>query len=165
MAGNTAAPLPPTPARALLWHAITLPILIAVLYKVFSPTTSLDSPPTILEDHEIFSLVLPATYTHPTADAVQYARIPASHLNATPDASRADTTAVILNWSRLPNVRALAALLCDAALVDIIARVVIWNNSPRALRAEVPSLPSAALIEPPTRTARTSHARMANCRS
>ena len=41
-----------------------------------------------------------------------------------------DTTAVILNWSRLENVIMLSRLLCDPSLEAVIAKVIIWNNNP-----------------------------------
>ncbi|KAG2154546.1 hypothetical protein DEU56DRAFT_769149 [Suillus clintonianus] len=44
-----------------------------------------------------------------------------------------DVTAVILNWSRLPNVVQIASLLCSPWLEDVIAEVVVWNNNPREI--------------------------------
>ncbi|KZS93301.1 hypothetical protein SISNIDRAFT_485569 [Sistotremastrum niveocremeum HHB9708] len=41
-----------------------------------------------------------------------------------------DTTAVILNWSRLPNVILIVSLLCSNSLSGIIAAIHIWNNQP-----------------------------------
>lgn len=52
----------------------------------------------------------------------------------------ADTTAVILNWSRLPNVVRIADQLCDQSLENTIATILVWNNSPRALSQEVGTL-------------------------
>ncbi|KAI0034001.1 hypothetical protein K488DRAFT_18652, partial [Vararia minispora EC-137] len=48
----------------------------------------------------------------------------------------ADTTAVILNWSRFPNVRTIVRALCSAELADIFREVLVWNNNPRELRYE-----------------------------
>lgn len=48
----------------------------------------------------------------------------------------ADTTAVILNWSRFPNVVRIVALLCSPLLEDTIATVFIWNNNPLQLLFE-----------------------------
>ncbi|KAI5836061.1 hypothetical protein K523DRAFT_400368 [Schizophyllum commune Tattone D] len=50
--------------------------------------------------------------------------------------SKPDTTAVVLNWSRLPNVIRIASLLCENTLDDVIASVVVWNNNPMALTYE-----------------------------
>ncbi|KAF9055829.1 hypothetical protein BJ165DRAFT_451935 [Panaeolus papilionaceus] len=44
-----------------------------------------------------------------------------------------DTTFVILNWSRLPNVNKIISNVCDNLLEDVISSVTVWNNSPRAL--------------------------------
>lgn len=52
----------------------------------------------------------------------------------------ADTTAVILNWSRLPNVVRIVGQLCDQSLDNTIATIVVWNNSPRTLSQEVCTL-------------------------
>ena len=54
--------------------------------------------------------------------------------------SKPDTTAVVLNWSRLPNVIRIASLLCENTLDDVIASVVVWNNNPMALTYEVRTL-------------------------
>ncbi|KAI5121296.1 hypothetical protein M0805_003765 [Coniferiporia weirii] len=43
---------------------------------------------------------------------------------------RPDTTAVVLNWSRLNNVILIAELLCGPWLENTIAQVFIWNNNP-----------------------------------
>jgi hypothetical protein len=48
-----------------------------------------------------------------------------------------DTTAVILNWSRLPNVVRIANVLCDKSLENTIATVLVWNNSPQELTEKV----------------------------
>lgn len=47
-----------------------------------------------------------------------------------------DTTAVILNWSRLPNVIQLAKVMCGS-LQDTLAEVFIWNNNPDPLNESV----------------------------
>lgn len=41
-----------------------------------------------------------------------------------------DTTAVVLNWSRFPNVQRIASLLCSPDLDHVIKEVFIWNNNP-----------------------------------
>ena len=47
-----------------------------------------------------------------------------------PSGLEADTTAVILNWSRLENVVLIAAALCRGWLDDVISQVFVWNNNP-----------------------------------
>jgi hypothetical protein len=49
-----------------------------------------------------------------------------------------DTTVVILNWSRLPNVIHLARIMCSS-LQDTVMEVFVWNNNPTALTQEVGS--------------------------
>ncbi|KAF9454170.1 hypothetical protein P691DRAFT_656895 [Macrolepiota fuliginosa MF-IS2] len=46
-----------------------------------------------------------------------------------------DTTAVILNWSRLPNVVQIVKIMCTS-LQDTLAEVLIWNNNPQPLISE-----------------------------
>ena len=48
-----------------------------------------------------------------------------------------DTTAIILNWSRFPNVKRIASLLCSPILDSVIAEVFIWNNSPNKITHDV----------------------------
>src|ERR1700685_4072515 len=43
-------------------------------------------------------------------------------------ASLPDTTAIVLNWSRLPNVIRIVSLLCSTRLHDTIAEIVVWYN-------------------------------------
>jgi hypothetical protein len=47
-----------------------------------------------------------------------------------------DTTAVVLNWSRLPNVILITTLLCLPSLEQTISNIVIWNNNPNVILAE-----------------------------
>ncbi|KAF8718919.1 hypothetical protein AX14_011662 [Amanita brunnescens Koide BX004] len=44
-----------------------------------------------------------------------------------------DTTAVILNWSRLANVVKIVSVFCQPQLQGTIAQIFIWNNSPHKL--------------------------------
>jgi hypothetical protein len=48
-----------------------------------------------------------------------------------------DTTVVILNWSRFPNVINITSVLCHPELADIIAEIFIWNNSPNSISLTV----------------------------
>lgn len=70
---------------------------------------------------------LPATYLN----AKSYARV-----NSRPRGSP-DTTAIILNWSRLPNVIRIVRLLCSARLEHTIKEVVVWNNNPTQVHPRV----------------------------
>ena len=48
-------------------------------------------------------------------------------------------SAIILNWSRFRNVVSIVSGFCDPRLQDVIAEIVVWNNSPRKTSAEVSS--------------------------
>ena len=60
-----------------------------------------------------------------------------AHLPPPPAGAQPDTTAIVLNWSRLPNVQRIAATLCAPALAGIVAQVFIWNNSPTRISYDV----------------------------
>ncbi|KAF8506627.1 hypothetical protein F5888DRAFT_1603010 [Russula emetica] len=44
-----------------------------------------------------------------------------------------NTVAVVLNWSRFPNVRRIVSLLCSPELDSFMKRVLVWNNNPKPL--------------------------------
>lgn len=44
-----------------------------------------------------------------------------------------NTVAIVLNWSRFPNVRRITSLLCSSELDSFMKRVLVWNNSPKPL--------------------------------
>ena len=44
-----------------------------------------------------------------------------------------NTVAVVLNWSRFPNVRRIVSLLCSLGLDSFMKRVLVWNNNPKPL--------------------------------
>ena len=46
-------------------------------------------------------------------------------------------SAIVLNWSRFRNVVLIVSGLCDPRLQDVIAEIVVWNNSPRKIPHEV----------------------------
>jgi hypothetical protein len=60
-----------------------------------------------------------------------------------------DTTAVILNWSRLSNVVDIASVLCHPDLRDVISEVFVWNNNPTPISQSV-SLPQGVSDKPST---------------
>ena len=51
--------------------------------------------------------------------------------------ARRDTVAVVLNWSRFPNVRRIVSLLCSSELDSFMKRVLVWNNSLKPLTYQV----------------------------
>ena len=48
-----------------------------------------------------------------------------------------NTTVVILNWSRIANVKYIISNVCDHLLDDTIANIIIWNNNPTPLALKV----------------------------
>ena len=50
---------------------------------------------------------------------------------------RGDTTAIVLNWSRLSNVIKITSILCLPQLDETVAQVVIWNNGPQRINQSV----------------------------
>jgi hypothetical protein len=70
------------------------------------------------------------TYVPAASGEIHYRR-PELRLPDSPD-----TTAVILNWSRLPNVIQLVKIMCNS-LQDTLAQVFVWNNNPLPLNSEV----------------------------
>lgn len=48
-----------------------------------------------------------------------------------------NTTVVILNWSRIANVKQIISNVCDHLLDDTVANIIIWNNNPTPLAFKV----------------------------
>ena len=48
-----------------------------------------------------------------------------------------NTTVVILNWSRIANVKQIVSNVCDHLLDDTVANIIIWNNNPDPLAFKV----------------------------
>ena len=48
-----------------------------------------------------------------------------------------NTTVVILNWSRIVNVKQIVSNVCDHLLDDTVANIIIWNNNPTPLAFKV----------------------------
>ncbi|THH21210.1 hypothetical protein EW146_g300 [Bondarzewia mesenterica] len=74
----------------------------------------------------------PASY-RPNAEALFFPFSLLTPDNAYELGKSPDTTAVILNWSRFPNVQRITSLFCGPELDGIIKEVIVWNNNPKAL--------------------------------
>ncbi|KAI9056995.1 hypothetical protein FKP32DRAFT_1661484 [Trametes sanguinea] len=86
----------------------------------------------LLADIDFVPRSLPVTFRANVTELESYERV-----SVVQDATDApDTTAVIMNWSRFPNVMLITSLLCSPWLDNTIAQVFIWNNSPRRLKYE-----------------------------
>ena len=46
-------------------------------------------------------------------------------------------SAVVLNWSRFQNVVLIVSSMCGPSLQDVISEIIVWNNSPERISAEV----------------------------
>jgi hypothetical protein len=126
-----------TGSRVLLWLTVTLPLVLSVLSKILIAR----SPPLALNEGlghpQEFNLTLPTTYGVSDLDAGVFERVN-TVLGVNADVQlMPDTTAIVLNWSRLTNVKNIASLLCHPTLDGIIAEVFIWNNSPKKISHKV----------------------------
>ena len=50
---------------------------------------------------------------------------------------KSGVSAIILNWSRFRNVVLIVSSMCDPSLRDVISEIIVWNNSPQGISAEV----------------------------
>ncbi|KAI0715028.1 hypothetical protein C8Q76DRAFT_729276 [Earliella scabrosa] len=127
--------------RAQIFRAvqtIAVPVLLGLIVRRIWPDQQEQTPPSLylplLADIDFVPRTLPVTYRDDISDFDAYERVSVLH-NAT-TAGKPDVTAVVLNWSRFPNVMLIASLLCSPWLEGTIAEVFIWNNSPRRLTYE-----------------------------
>lgn len=51
--------------------------------------------------------------------------------------AKSGVSAVILNWSRFENVVLIVSGLRDPSLRNVVSEIIVWNNSPREISAEV----------------------------
>ncbi|KAI0361054.1 hypothetical protein OH77DRAFT_1492195 [Trametes cingulata] len=120
--------------RAL--QTIAVPLLLAYVVRQFVGEQKEQTPPSLytplLADIDFVPRRLPVSYRADNAELQAFERISVAQ-NVT---GQADTTAVILNWSRFPNVLLIASLLCGPWLDDTIAQVYIWNNHFKRLTYE-----------------------------
>ncbi|KAH9951005.1 hypothetical protein B0H21DRAFT_720924 [Amylocystis lapponica] len=128
--------MPPLPS----WHqvfrllkTVAVPLALAGVVNYFLPPKAKnDVPPPslyhpILGDIGFLPRKFPVTYRIDSTDFMDYERIQNASVSVP------DTTAVVLNWSRFPNVLLITSLLCGPWLDSVISEVIIWNNSPRPM--------------------------------
>ena len=106
--------------------------IIVLVFGILAARRELIWPSVPWQRLDIPACDLPATYL--SAKSVAYARVNSTSLRL---GGSPDTTAIILNWSRLPNVIRIVSLLCSAQLEDTIKEVVVWNNSPTQIHPRV----------------------------
>ncbi|KAI0314766.1 hypothetical protein OF83DRAFT_1135307 [Amylostereum chailletii] len=130
------APRPPPHgfnSLILLVPALAFALLVGSIWshnidRTTCADPSLLSTQTPLLQIETASRSPPVSYNPSSPDSAHHSSIP-GRLTA-PHPSQPDTTAVVLNWSRFPNVRRIVALLCSPELSGTIAQIVVWNNNP-----------------------------------
>ncbi|KAI0937019.1 hypothetical protein AcV5_005015 [Taiwanofungus camphoratus] len=111
-------------------QTIAVPILFSFVINHFASKTKDSGPPPstfvpILRDIGFVPRKFPVTYRLDSSDFQDYERVQDVTTGAP------DTTAVVLNWARFPNVLLITSLLCGPWLDDTISQVYIWNNSPK----------------------------------
>ncbi|KAL6307702.1 hypothetical protein BKA93DRAFT_767442 [Sparassis latifolia] len=116
-------------------QTLAVPVIFGLVVKYLVPKSDDNTlPPSlylpILADIGFVPRSFPVTYRLDGYDFKHYERIQNVSFSVP------DTTAVILNWSRFPNVLLITSLLCGDWLGDVIVEVSIWNNNPRQLTYE-----------------------------
>jgi len=118
-----------------LVQTLAVPIIFGLVLKYALPKSDSNAPSPslyvpILADIGFTPRSFPSTYRVDSDDVTQYERV------QNVSSGVPDTSAVVLNWSRFPNVLLITSLLCGEWLDDVISEVFIWNNNPRALTYE-----------------------------
>ncbi|RPD82179.1 hypothetical protein L226DRAFT_497325 [Lentinus tigrinus ALCF2SS1-7] len=119
-------------------ETIAVPVLLGLVARHFWGDQQEQTPPSLylplLADIDFAPRKLPVTYRTGIPEFDTYERV--SALPNVTNEGTPDVTAVILNWSRFPNVMLITSLLCAPWLNGTIAEVFIWNNNPRRLTYE-----------------------------
>ena len=125
-------------------QTITVPLILAFFAREITKRFSSDEPahtknpslysPLLQDIGFRADAIYPEAFTVDSPAFKDFERVPAIRAAST---GRPDTTAVVLNWARFPNVLLITSMLCSPELEDIIAQVLIWNNYPRPLSYEV----------------------------
>ncbi len=121
-------------------QTIAVPVLLGLAARyIWGDQLQEQTPPSLylplLADIDFAPRKLPVTYRAYIPEFDTYERV-STLPNATAE-EIPDVTAVVLNWSRFPNVMLITSLLCAPWLNGTIAEVFIWNNNPRKLTYEV----------------------------
>ena len=120
-------------------ETIAVPVLLGLVARHLWGDKQEQTPPSLylplLADIGFAPRKLPVTYRIGIPEFDTYERVSVLS-NATAEGTP-DVTAVLLNWSRFPNVMLISSLLCAPWLNGTIAEVFIWNNNPRKLTYEV----------------------------
>ena len=122
-----------------LLQTIAVPVLLALAARKIFGEPKEETPQSpylpLLKDIGFVPTALPVTYRIDAPEFIGYERISVAHNVTIP--GKPEVTAVLLNWSRFPNIMLIASLLCAPWMEDTVAQVFIWNNHPGKLRYEV----------------------------
>ncbi|EIW63994.1 uncharacterized protein TRAVEDRAFT_157845 [Trametes versicolor FP-101664 SS1] len=118
-------------------QTVAVPLILAYVVRLVWPEQTVEETPAslyrpLLADIDFVPRVLPVTFRADVPELASYERVSVVQNSTGP----ADTTAVILNWSRFPNVLLITSLLCGPWLDNTIAQVYIWNNHHKPLSYE-----------------------------
>ncbi|KAI0800750.1 hypothetical protein C8Q74DRAFT_1454356 [Fomes fomentarius] len=121
-------------------QTIAVPVLLGLIVRrLWGDQQEPKTPPSqyypLLADIDFVPRKLPVTYRVDVPEFDTYERVSILPKVAAASA-KPDVTAVLLNWSRFPNVLLITSLLCGPWLEGTIAEVYVWNNSPRKLTYE-----------------------------
>ena len=121
-------------------QTIAVPVLLALVSRKLWGEPKEEVPKSLylplLTDIGFAPRTLPVTYRADATELETYERVSVIR-NTTVPGQKPEVTAVLLNWSRFPNVMLITSLLCAPWLQDTVAEVFIWNNHPSKLRYEV----------------------------
>jgi len=122
--------------RALFWFLIVSAATSLVFEKWRGRSVDQSSAFNNLDDPGDHSSL--ATYRGSRIGGVEYRALDSVRTRWNGD-ENSGVSAIILNWSRFQNVVLIVSGMCDPRLRDVITEVVVWNNSPRKISAEVSS--------------------------
>lgn len=119
-------------------QTVAVPLILAYVVRLVWPEQTGEETPAslyrpLLADIDFVPRALPVTFRADVPELASYERVSVVQNSTGP----ADTTAVILHWSRFPNVLLITSLLCGPWLDNTIAQVYIWNNHHKPLSYEV----------------------------
>lgn len=115
-----------------LWILVISLAIAGYVQFQYTPPKLHDSlpPATVLIENYLRTPVV--SFLHKVDHGLRVVSIPYSE-----PPRKSDSTAIVLNWSRFPNVRRIASLLCSFELADIFDTIMIWNNSPIQISYQV----------------------------
>jgi hypothetical protein len=124
--------------RLTVFAALVLAFLFAYLLRDTNKSSrTVTQGPGFVEALQEYGIPLkrPLTFVNDTVSHFEPLNWPEFPRNTASE--HPQVTAVVLNWSRFENVLLITSLLCQSWLYGVIAKVVIWNNSPNKIYYKV----------------------------